>query len=158
MRYTSVIAINFLSQHPSPNLRLWEAKRVSSSSSSSSCYYYHYVHSLQTQAGCSAWFIVLGSGLEQGKSGPTSLFSFFLQGENFPQYLCCPQQCCFLDNFQPQVHANSLQILLKVDLFGSKEPQQQQTLQCLLACARLLQFHLLIVQYFSNFSSSFLSP
>ena len=128
MRYTSVIAINFLSQHPSPNLRLWEAKRVSSSSSSSSssCYYYHYVHSLQTQAGCSAWFIVLGSGLEQGKSGPTSLFSFFLQGENFPQYLCCPQQCCFLDNFQPQVHANRFKYSLKLTYSAPRDPNKNR--------------------------------
>ena len=28
-------------------------------------YYCYYVHSLQTRAGCSAWFIVLGSGLQQ---------------------------------------------------------------------------------------------
>ena len=28
-------------------------------------YCYYYLHSLQTQAGCSAWFIVLGSGLQQ---------------------------------------------------------------------------------------------
>ena len=29
IRYTGVIAIDFLSQHPSPNHGLWEAKRVS---------------------------------------------------------------------------------------------------------------------------------
>ena len=29
IRCTSVIAIDFLSQHPSPNHGLWEAKRVS---------------------------------------------------------------------------------------------------------------------------------
>ena len=29
--------------------------------------------------------------------------------------LCCPQQYCFLDNFQPHVHADSLHILLKVE-------------------------------------------
>ena len=28
---------------------------------------------------------------------PRFLFSFFLQGQCFPKYLCCPQQCCFLD-------------------------------------------------------------
>ena len=29
IKYTSVIVIDFLSQHPSPNHGLWEAKRVS---------------------------------------------------------------------------------------------------------------------------------
>ena len=28
LRYSSVVGIDFLSQHPSPNHRLWEAKRV----------------------------------------------------------------------------------------------------------------------------------
>ena len=78
-------------------------------------YYYYDFHSLQTQAGCSAWFTVLGSGLQQVATAPRSLFSFFLQGQYIPQYLCCPQQCCFLDNFQHHVHADSLHVLLKVE-------------------------------------------
>ena len=54
-------------------------------------------------------------GLQQFTTGPRSLFSFFLKEQHFPQYLCCPQQSCFLDNFQPHVHADSLHVLLKVD-------------------------------------------
>ena len=62
--------------------------------------------------GCSAWFIVLGNGLQQVTMGPRSLFSFFLQGQYFPLYLCCSQQCCFLNNSHPHVHANSLHVLI----------------------------------------------
>ena len=34
--------------------------------------------------------IVLGSGLQQVTTGPRSLFSFFLQGQYFRWYFCCP--------------------------------------------------------------------
>ena len=42
--------------------------------------------------------------------------SLFLLTGTVLSFLCCPQQCCFLDNFQPHVHADSLHVLLKVIL------------------------------------------
>ena len=54
--------------------------------------------------------------------GPRSRFSFFLQGQYFSYVLCCPQQCCFLDNFQPHVHADLLYVLLKSVYTAPKAP------------------------------------
>ena len=68
--------------------------------------------------------IVLWSAL-QVTTGPRTLFSYCLQGQYFPKYLCCPQQCSFLDNFQLHFHVDSL-VLLKVDWYGSKSPNSNR--------------------------------
>ena len=69
----------------------------------------------------------LGSGLQQVTTGPRSLFSFFLLGQYFPWYLCCRQQCCFLDNFQRQRRSNQFaSVILKVDWYGSKGPNNNR--------------------------------
>ena len=59
-------------------------------------HYYYYVHSLQTQAGCSAWFIGLGSRLQKVTTGPSSLFSSFLyRDRTFLSIFAVPNSAVF---------------------------------------------------------------
>ena len=68
-----------------------------------------------------------------------------------------PQQCCFLDNFQPHVHADSLHVLLKVDWYGSRGPNNNRHYNDF-SHAPDLQFHLSIVGISLTSQVPYLSP